>query len=327
MTVHRVTFISTVLNEGASIRRLMDSLAAQTRPPDEVVIVDGGSRDDTVAILHEYADRLPLRVIVRPGANISQGRNAAVEAAAGDIIASADAGVRLDPAWLERLVAPLEADPAVQAVAGFFLPDPCTPFEIAMGATVLPRADEINPATFLPSSRSVAYRRAAFAAVGGYPEWLDYCEDLVFDLRLRARFGPFAWAPDAVVHFRPRGSLRAFFVQYYRYARGDGKADLWRTRHLIRYITYLLVGPCLLIAGAVHRRWWWLLLAAGAAAMFSRPYCRLAREHLPRAILRAGGWVPVIRVTGDVAKMIGYPVGLWWRRRNHPPNWRSLDAR
>ena len=75
MTAHRVTFISTVLNEGESIRRLMDSLAAQTRPPDEVVIVDGGSRDDTAAILHEYADRLPLRVIVRPGANISMSLN------------------------------------------------------------------------------------------------------------------------------------------------------------------------------------------------------------------------------------------------------------
>ncbi|MCZ7546856.1 MAG: glycosyltransferase [Anaerolineae bacterium] len=212
-----------MLNEGASVRRLLDSLVAQTRPPDAVVIVDGGSRDDTVAVIESYADRLPLRVIVRPGANISQGRNAAVAAVPDGIIASVDAGVRLDPAWLERLVAPFEADPATQVVSGFFLPDPQTPFEIAMAATVLPRIEEIDPGTFLPSSRSVAYRREAFAAVGGYPEWLDYCEDLIFDLRLRARFGGFAWAPDAVAYFRPRGSLRAFFVQYYRYARGDGK--------------------------------------------------------------------------------------------------------
>ena len=50
-----------------------------------------------------------------------------------------------------------------------------------------PTRDEVDPATFLPSSRSVAFRKAAWAAVGGYPEWLDYCEDLVFDLSLRER--------------------------------------------------------------------------------------------------------------------------------------------
>jgi glycosyltransferase involved in cell wall biosynthesis len=319
-----ITVICTVLNEGESIRRLMDSLAAQTRQPDEVVIVDGGSRDDTVAIINEYAGRLPLRVLVEPGANISRGRNAAVAAAKGDIIASTDAGVRLAPAWLEKLAAPLDADPAAQVVSGFFVPDPQTSFEIAMGATVLPRAHEIDPATFLPSSRSVAFRRAAFEAIDGYPEWLDYCEDLIFDFRLKDRFGAFAWAPEAVAYFRPRGSLRAFFVQYYRYARGDGKANLWRKRHLIRYITYLVVLPLILLAGVVIHPLWWLLLAAGAAYMFGRPYRRLLSEHPVSVVTRAAGWVPIIRVTGDIAKMIGYPVGLWWRRQHKPPPWRAV---
>ncbi len=59
----RVSVVCTVLNEGESVRRLMDSLAAQTRPPDEVVIVDGGSHDDTIAILGQYHDRLPLKLL------------------------------------------------------------------------------------------------------------------------------------------------------------------------------------------------------------------------------------------------------------------------
>ncbi|PJF24840.1 MAG: glycosyl transferase family 2, partial [Phototrophicales bacterium] len=65
----------TVLNEGESIRRLLDSLTQQTRRPDSIIICDGGSRDNTVAIIESYADRLPLRAIVVPGCNISQGRN------------------------------------------------------------------------------------------------------------------------------------------------------------------------------------------------------------------------------------------------------------
>ena len=101
----RISVICTVLNEGESIRRLMDSLVAQSRQPDEIVIVDGGSRDNTVAVIQEYADRLPLRVLVEPGANISRGRNVAIAAATGDVIASVDAGVWLEPVWLAELAA------------------------------------------------------------------------------------------------------------------------------------------------------------------------------------------------------------------------------
>ncbi|MCD6291095.1 MAG: glycosyltransferase [Anaerolineae bacterium] len=315
----RVSVIATVLNEGESIRNLMDSLVAQTRQPDEVVIVDGGSRDDTVSIVESYADRLPLHVLTALGANISQGRNRAIAAATGEIIAATDAGVRLDPRWLEALLAPFERDPDVQVVAGFFLPDPQTTFEMAMGATVLPAVEDVDPKRFLPSSRSIAFTRAAWQTVGGYPEWLDYCEDLIFDFRLRDQFGPFVWAPDAIVYFRPRSSLRAFSLQYYRYARGDGKADLWRKRHLVRYGTYLVVGPLFTALGLVHTPWWWGGLVAGGIVYCRRPWQRLARMWKRLTLWQkayAVMLVPVIRLVGDVAKMIGYPVGWAWRLRH-----------
>ena len=88
-----VSLIATVKNEGEALRPLLDSIIDQTRPPDEVIICDGGSTDSTVAVLEEYRRWLPLRVIVAPGTNISQGRNRAIEAAGGDIIAATDAGV------------------------------------------------------------------------------------------------------------------------------------------------------------------------------------------------------------------------------------------
>lgn len=315
----RASVIVTVLNEGVAIRDLIDSLAAQTRPPDEVVIVDGGSRDETVAILRAAAEagRLPLKVLIEPGANISRGRNVATAAARGDVIASTDAGVRLAPGWLSALLAPFDAPEPPQVVAGVYVPDPHNVFEAAMSATVLPAPSEIDPGRFLPSSRSVAFARSAWEAVGGYPEWLDYCEDLVFDLRLRKQFHPFGFAPDAVAHFRPRGSLRGYFKQYYCYARGDGKADLWCKRHLIRYLTYLIALPLLLALGWMDSPWWWVVGAVvGGVGHLGVPYRRLwpVLKHMHWADrLQAILLVPVIRVTGDVAKMIGYPVGLVWR--------------
>ena len=326
-----IAIVATVLNEGESIRRLMDSLCAQTRRPDEIVIVDGGSLDNTVTVLREYEGRLPLRVLVEPGANISAGRNRAIAAAQGDIIAVTDAGVTLERDWLEHLTCPLLDDPALEVVGGFFRADPYTIFEAALGATTLPLEDEIKAETFLPSSRSVAFRKRAWEAVGGYPEWLDFCEDLIFDLRLKAATPPFAFAPRAVAWFRPRTSLRSFYRQYYLYARGDGKADLWRKRHAIRYATYLVALPLLIWLGLkVHPLCFGGLLLGGAAYLRA-PYRRLPAvlgEASPRLHATPGGWlyaaalVPVIRVVGDVAKMIGYPVGWAWRLRHKPPRWR-----
>ncbi len=374
-----ISLIATVLNEGQSIHRLMGSLAVQTRLPDEVVIVDGGSQDDTVAIIQSYADKLPLRVLVEPGCNISAGRNRAIAAAQGDIIAATDAGVELDSQWLEKLTRPLVENPAVQVVGGFFHAEATNLFELAMGATVLPLVDEIHPATFLPSSRSIAFRKSAWAAVGGYPEWLDYCEDLIFDLRLKAvsyqlsvdsyqslaishkplavsdqqeveaeeAVLPFAFVPDAIVHFRPRGSLRSFFKQYYLYARGDGKADLWRKRHAARYLTYLAAVPAVFLLGLWVHPLLWLLYLPGAYVYLRQPYRRLkslqrsvTRYPLPvvshQTEIQAGNsklstlylfaLIPVIRVVGDIAKMVGYPVGWSWRLRHRPPDWRISQA-
>ncbi|HUS13672.1 MAG TPA: glycosyl transferase, partial [Chloroflexia bacterium] len=107
--------------------------------------------------------------------------------------------------------------------------------------------------------------------------------------------------------------------QYYLYARGDGKADLWRKRHAIRYATYL--GAPLLAVAARHRPGLWLLLAAGAAGYCRTPYRRLGPWLTglgPADRARAVALVPVIRLVGDVAKMMGYPAGMLWRRQQRP---------
>ena len=314
--------ILTVLNEAEALPRLLESLAAQTRRPDEIVVAEGGSRDATPAVLAAYAAQfaaqgLALRVVAAPGANIAQGRNRAIDAATADVIAATDAGVRLPPDWLARLTAPF-ADASVNVVAGFFEADPQTVLETAMGATVLPDARDVNPATFLPSSRSVAFRKAAWAAVGGYPEWLDFSEDVIFDLALRAKFGRFVFVPEARVLFRPRGSLRALARQYYQYARGDGKANLFPKQHAVRYFTYLVVAPLLVYAAVTVSPWLW-----GVGVLAGLAYLRLPLRRIwPRLAGLGGGarvlalaCLPLIRLVGDVAKMVGYPVGVWWRMR------------
>ena len=313
----RAALIVTVLDEGATIDDLLASIHGQTRPPDEIVVVDGGSTDGTLPRLEQWAERLPLLVVSAPGASIARGRNLAIARTTGDLIAVTDAGVRLAPNWLAALLAPV-AD-HVDVVSGFFAPDARTTFERALGATVLPALADVDPRSFLPSSRSVLFRRRAWTSVGGYPEWLDYGEDLVFDLALRRAGCRFAFAPKAIAWFRPRPSLRAFFRQYYLYARGDGKANLWPRRHLIRYLAYLSAGLLLRRGGPA-----WLLLLLGGLGYTRRPYQRLGLAGLSRLDRAyALALVPVIRLVGDVAKMLGYPVGVAWRLRKR---WTSRSS-
>lgn len=323
-----VSLVCTVLNEAGTIDGLMRSIAAQSVRPREVIIVDGGSRDGTQLHAEWWHGRLgcPLRLIEQPGANISMGRNLGIASARSPVIAVTDAGVRLDDRWLERLCAPF-ADPSVVVSGGFFVPDARTPFEAAMGATVLPAVDEIAASQFLPSSRSVAFRKVAWEAVSGYPEWLDYCEDLVFDLALRDGGACVTFVPEAVVRLRPRGNLRAYWHQYFRYARGDGKANLWSRRHAIRYATYTAL--ILLIALGKRGRWLWPCAIAAGGFYIHRPYRRLAGtlSYLaPMQRLHAIWLVPVIRAVGDLAKMCGYPAGVLWRVRHHGWRWTWRDA-
>jgi hypothetical protein len=204
-------------------------------------------------------------------------------------------------------------------VSGWFEPDPYTDFEVVLGATVLPSLPDIHPEKFLPSSRSVAFHKEAWQAADGYPEWLDYGEDLIFDLALHKQVAPFTFAPKAVVFYRPRKNLRAFARQYYLYARGDGKANLWPKRHTIRYLTYLVGLPGLL--WLIWRGKWegWVLGLAGIIVYCRRPVQRLwpaTYGWRPIERIRALALVPFIKVIGDLAKMAGYPVGLLWRQRH-----------
>ena len=299
----KVSLISTVKDCVEDVDAFLASLASQTRTPDEVVIVDGGSSDGTA---ERFGDADGISLIVEPGANIARGRNVALAAATHDVIAVTDADCVLEPAWLEELLKPMEAGADVSM--GYYEPIVDTFFDACMAAVNLPGdAAEIDESRFNPSGRSVAFRREAIDLVGGYPEWLAIGEDMWVDLRWRERGLDMRFAPRAIVHWRLRDGLDSTWRQYFRYARGDAQAGMHPERHALRFATYAGLGAAL----ASRRAWPKVLAAAGALGYARAPVRRtLRRLDAPGERALAALAVPALMALTDAAKMAGYMAGL-----------------
>jgi glycosyltransferase involved in cell wall biosynthesis len=218
-----VSVVTTILNEESSIVDLLVALRAQDRKPDEVVIADGGSVDGTVSAINRLAPELPfvVNLICVPG-KIGAGRNAAVAAARGEIIAVTDGGCIPSSNWLAELVAPLES--GARAAAGAYQADARTPLERAIATfTWVPLTESTR--AFSPSHRSVAYERSLWREIGGYDVSLDAGEDTLFNLQVE-RLSGFAHVPSATVTWRPRTTLKSAIRQQLYYGAGDGRARI-----------------------------------------------------------------------------------------------------
>jgi glycosyltransferase involved in cell wall biosynthesis len=309
MSREPVSVIVTVMDEIASVDRLLDSLMSGSRVPDEVVIADGGSRDGTVGRLRERSSsEARIRAIEAPG-NRSVGRNAAARASRFPVIACTDAGAETDREWLERITRPFE-DPSVDVVAGFYRPVGETWFERAAGVVSAPSLDEIDLDRFLPSTRSVAFRRAAFERVGGFDESLSHNEDTPFALALKRAGCSFAFAPEALVRWRPRGNLRAFLHQHRRFGLGDGESRVQGWFYATIAAKYGL-ALALLVAGFWLRAAWWALLFGVALFVAAQARRGLGRIGAFEALLA----VPALKVAYDWGYLVGYVQG----RLSPPP--------
>lgn len=302
----KVTLIATVKDAAEHVGEFLDSVRGQTRPPEEIVVVDGGSTDGTLELLRDSKD---ITFIESPGANIAHGRNLAIGHATHEVIAVSDADCVLEPEWLERLTSALEDGAGV--AMGFYRPMPRSFFEACAAAVSLPEPEEVDPNRFLPSSRSIAFTRDAFDRAGGYPEWLDIGEDMYLNHRFRDAGLRMDFVPGAVARWRPRPTLGATWRQYFAYAEGDGLAGMHPQRHTLRFAAYGTLAYAVLA-----RRRGLLAAAALAGAWYARrPIRRAMRLVEPAQRAKAIRTVPALMLAADAAKMAGYVAGRIRRLR------------
>ncbi|WP_010541103.1 glycosyltransferase family 2 protein [Dietzia alimentaria] len=110
----RISVVVPVLDDALELAGCLDALRLQTRPPDEVVVVDNGCTDTSPAVALEAG----ARVVTEPVRGIPSAAATGYDAATGDVIARLDADSRPSADWLERIEAAFARDPELVALTG-----------------------------------------------------------------------------------------------------------------------------------------------------------------------------------------------------------------
>jgi len=216
----------------------------QTKDPRLVAI-----RDETCSLKHS------------PGP-VSRGRNVAIAAAHTSTIATADAGCTYAPDWLANLTAPIVAGKAEYALGGSCL-DPAdhTVWDVASAPFFSIKLGAEEP-TKSCTARSMAFTKALWERIGGFPESVLVGEDTLFDFDARRLTTP-AFNANAKAIYYPRNSFRAATHQMARYAVSDGKARV-RWARLFRN-----TARCGLEVLALASLWWSVVPLLGVLALES----------------------------------------------------------
>ncbi|GAB4405651.1 MAG: hypothetical protein OHK0053_31630 [Microscillaceae bacterium] len=204
-----VSVVITAYNAEAYLGAAIESTLDQTYPHWELILVNDGSQDNTLALMESYAAKdSRIRVLSHENRGISASNNRALEVAQGVYFAKLDADDTMVPERLEKQLAYLQQHPEVTMLS-------CQAFYINPKGKVI--GVQITPGYTHPAESRQAQRdgRLVIALhsgfmtymekmreVGGYREDLPCVVDLDLYNRMVARGNTLIIMPDKLVHYR-----------------------------------------------------------------------------------------------------------------------------
>ena len=193
----KLSVIVPAFNAENTLRECLDSILNQTRPVDELIVINDGSTDATESILQEYADRYPETVKFRTVENGGQGRarNIGFDLSSGDYVGYVDSDDWIDPQMYEKLliIAKEERSDLVICEAMAHFPDGRTEKENIY------RPDRMIAAAGFPNNK--LFQRELITGIR-YPEEKLWYEDAEFTAIAIHRAQKIAHCSDALYHYR-----------------------------------------------------------------------------------------------------------------------------
>lgn len=309
-----ISICITTFNEEGNIGTLIDSLLNQTKKPTEIVIVDGGSKDKTVDIIRHYQKKDSKIKLLVEKCSRAKGRNIGIEIAKSEIIAITDAGCIAHPDWLEEITGPFVHE-EVDISAGFYKMIGENPMQKAMSVFlgVMPRNFGIN---FLPSTRSMAFRKTAWEEVGGFPEGRgNSAEDTDFNYKAVKLGMKYARVKNAIVEWGMPRTIREFRFKIQEYAKWDVRYGIWwhpakgLASHNIKALSVLLrylVGFLVLVLSFKFTSLFPILLIC----LFAYFIWAFRKIYIEFGDYRIAIWGPILQMISDFGVMSGFLSGI-----------------
>ena len=265
------SIIIPVKNERRFLREQLQALVQQSYPGQwEVIVVDNGSVDGSVAVARSFQHRLPITVVTAHGKKGSaHARNVGAKFARGEVFIFCDADDVVAKGWLYHMGRALQRH---DFVAGALEQE-----------RLNERAPWRRPAFTGSGAIALLYRpfaigcnigvsRRAFEACGGFDESMRWGEDVDFSWRLQLQGYEMIDAPNAVIHYRYRDEQRRATRQTVQYAKAHVHLYKKFARHgmprwplswvISEYRWLLRNAVCWLKSGEINRRQEWLQRAA-----------------------------------------------------------------
>ena len=189
-----ISVLIPVYNAAPFVRAALDSVHAQTLQPDEIIVLDDGSEDNSREILRKEKG---IRLLESEHKGVSAARNKLLSEASGDLIAFLDADDLWEPEKLARQFAYLEKHPDSEIVfceTDNFL-DPSW-------GEMTARQRELLQSRYPYLLQSALIRRSLFARIGDFRNGLSYGEDTDWFLRVISAGIPLQKIPDVLCHYR-----------------------------------------------------------------------------------------------------------------------------
>ena len=208
-TVPLVSAIIPTYNRAHIICEAVDSILGQSYTNLEIIVVDDGSKDDTLERLQHYGDR--VRIVTQQNAGPSIARNRGIAIARGDLIAFLDSDDLWLPTKIERQVNLLQkTGPSTPCclcnITMRWSDREFSSFDIAwlnpgVEEGVWLNVDEVLATRFVLFNQGIIIRREVLEKTGGFDENLRFMEDYDLPLRL-SREGPWAFIREPLVLWR-----------------------------------------------------------------------------------------------------------------------------
>lgn len=214
----RASIVIPAYNSGGTIGECLRVLKSQSMKPLEVIVVDDGSRDNTI----REAKRFGVKVLAQKHAGPAAARNRGARAAKGDVIIFTDADCVPERNWIKEMLSPF-GDGKIAGVQGSYKTSQKSPVARFVQLEIEDRYRRMwkRPSIDFIGSYSAAYRRELFLKSGGFDENFPEAsgEDPELSFRLSKTGYKMAFNPRAIVHHRHPDNLGKYLKQKFGRAR------------------------------------------------------------------------------------------------------------